>query len=182
MPFRLISGVFISDTSALKKEYRCESRTLKLSLSSDDYGRFFPAAVKKLTEPVFFFLEIPGDNDRMLTYYLDNCTSPVAQAILKRYGGILYNDGVIRWGFGSHKTDDEIYMQEYQTLQIYSKNPQPYEKLLQDIGYVKNEKAVLAWSVLSESNVGECVNVESDGETYVDMVNNLIDAGMYPAK
>lgn len=177
--FKLIAGVYIPDTSALKKEYRLKKTGITLSLSAEDYRRFFSEALKLLSEPVFFFLEIPSDDDSMRTYYLDNCTGSVAQAILKRYGGILFADGVIRFGFGSHRTSDEIYMQEYQTLSIYSKEIRRYEELLSNIGYAKNDSAVLTWDILSEKNPGECVNVESDDEGYPEMVNNLIDVGMY---
>ena len=180
--FKLIAGVSIPDTTALKREYRLQKSKLTLTLSADDYRNFFVQTVKKLAEPVFFFLEIPDDNDAVRTYYLDNCTAPVAQAILKRYGGILYADGVIKFGFGSHKTDDEIYMQEYQTVTIYSERIGGYEKMIQKLGYQRNDKALTAWDIISEKNPGECVNVDVDEESYFDMVNNLVDVGMYPAE
>lgn len=180
--FRLIPGVYIPDVSGVTKEYREQKSKLFLSLSAEDYRKFFSGAVNKLCEPVFFFVEIPSDNDSLRTYYLDNCTIPVAQAILKRYGGILFSDGVIKFGFGSHRTGDEIYMQEYQTLTVFSERLEPYKKILAELGYSENKKAVLTWDVLSEENVGECVNVESDDETYAEMINNLIDVGMYPAE
>ena len=179
--FRLIAGVSIPDTTDLAREYRLQKNKITLSLSAEDYKNFFTLSVKKLSEPVFFFLEIPADNDTVRTYYLDNCTQPVAQAILKRYGGVLFADGVIRFGFGSHKTDDEIYMQEYQTVTVYSERIGEYEKVIQKLGYQRNNKALTAWDILSEKNPGECVNVDVDDESYMDMLNNLIDVGMYPA-
>lgn len=154
---------------------------MTFSLSAEDYKQFFTRAVKLISEPVFFFVEIPADDDSLRTYYLDNCTASVAQAILKRYGGILFADGVIKFGFGSHSTSDEIYMQEYQTVSVYSERIGEYEKILQSLGYVKNPKAVLTWDVIGEKNIGECVNVEVDDEGYPEMINNLIDVGMYPS-
>ena len=182
MSFRLIPGVYIPDLTGISREYRLAPKKLIFSLSAEDYKPFFNKAVRLLGEKVFFFLEIPGDNDGMRTYYLDNCTSSVAQAILKRYGGILFADGVIRFGFGSHITGDEIYMQEYQTATVCSKNISDYEKVLLALGYRRNDKATLTWDILSEKNVGECVNVDVDDEGYPEMLNNLIDVGMYPAK
>lgn len=180
--FKLLAGVYIPDVSALGREYRVKKSEITLSLSAEDYAKFFREGVKLLSEPVFFFVEIPSDDDKMRTYYLDNCTVEVAQAILKRYGGILFADGVIRFGFGSHSSEDEIYMCEYQTVKIYAKDTLPFEGLLGSLGYKKNNSAVLAWDIICEQNPGECVNVEADGEGYYDMVNNLIDIGMYPAK
>ena len=180
--FSLIPGVYIPDTGALKREYRLQKSKITLTLSAEDYPRFFRGCVDALKEPVFFFIEIPGDNDSYVTYYLDNCTLPVARAILKRYGGILYSDGVIRFGFGSHKTEDEIYMQEYQTATVYSDSIARYEKILGEMGYTRNDKAVLAWDIISSENPGECSNTDSEGESYFDVVNNLTDVGMYRAE
>lgn len=73
-------------------------------------------------------------------------------------------------------------MQEYQTVSIYSEKIGEYEKILQSLGYLKNAKAVLTWDVIGEKNIGECVNVEVDDEGYPEMINNLIDVGMYPAE
>lgn len=180
--FRLIPGVSIPDTSRIKREYKISRGRIYFTISAQDYQGFFSSCVKKLAEPIFFFVEIPDDNGEFRLYYLDNCTEPVAQAILKRYGGILYGDGVIKFGFGSHTSDDEIYMQEYQTLSIYSKDLARYESVLSSLGYVKNKDCVLSWDVIDKDNVGECINVEADDESYIDMINNLIDVGMYPAK
>ncbi len=174
--------MYIPDVSKIKKEYKSKKNKLILSLSGEDYAEFFKKSVKLLKEPVFFFAEIPADNDSTRTYYLDNCTVPVAEAILKRYGGILFADGVIKFGFGSHKTDDEIYMREYQTVSIYSESAEKYEEILAGLGYKSNPKAVLTWDILDEANPGECVNVEVDDEGYPEMINNLIDVGMYAAE
>ena len=84
--------------------------------------------------------------------------------------------------FAGHTDDDEIYMQEYQTLSIYSKDLAKYEQVLSSLGYTKNKDCVLSWDVIDKDNVGECINVEADDESYIDMINNLIDVGMYPAE
>lgn len=180
--FRLIPGISIPDTSRIKREYKISRGRIYFTISAQDYQGFFSSCVKKLEEPVFFFVEIPDDNGEYRLYYLDNCTEPVAQAILKRYSGILFGDGVIKYGFGSHAVDDEIYMQEYQTVSIYSKDLAKYEEVLASLGYVKSKDCVLSWDVIDKDNVGECINVEADDESYIDMINNLIDVGMYPAK
>ncbi len=182
MSFKLIAGVSIPDVSLLKKEYSEQKGKLTLSLSAEDYPRFFREGTKLIREPVFFFVEIPDNDDSTRLYYLDNCSADVIQAILKTYGHILYSDGVIKFGFGSNVADEEIYMQDYQTLSIYAPDLAPYKSLLDSMGYAQNKSAKLTWDVLSESNTGECTCIESDEETYVDMINNLIDVGMYPAQ
>ena len=167
-----VQGVSIPDVSAVKKEYRLYKNELTLSLSAEDYKKFFTDAVGIIGEPVFFFIEIPADDDSMRLYYLDNCTVPVARAIIKRYGDILFSDGVIRFGFGGNKSSEEV----------YTERAGEYEKLLSSLGYSRNPKAVLTWDIIGEKNAAECVNVDADGEGYADIVNNLIDIGMYPAE
>lgn len=180
--FNLIAGVSIADTSMLKKEYKVTKGRIYLSLSAEDYPKFWRECVKCLGDGVFFFIEIPDGNNDTRLYYLDNCTQSVGQAILKRYGSILYADGIIRYGFGSHTKDDEIYMSDYQTVSIYSDELIEYEKILEKIGYTKSKSATLAWDILSESNPGEGTCIEADEESYIDLINNLIDIGMYPAE
>lgn len=178
--FSLIQGVSVKNYSDILFEYRILENNLICSLSSFDYKSFFTQAVSKLKEPVFFFIEAPeGDSDEYSTYYLDNCTQSVAKAILKRYGDILFSDGIIRFGFGSHKTEEEIYMQEFQQLSIYSKNLSPFEEILKKLGYKRNDSALTLWDVMSEENPGsrECVECEDEG--YPEIIENLTDIGMY---
>ena len=83
---KLIHGVSVDDTQALRKEYRLDGETIELTLSAEDYKEFFKQAVRLLPEPVFFFLEIRREDDEegYERYYLDNCTIPVAEGILDR--------------------------------------------------------------------------------------------------
>lgn len=178
----LIQGVSVENISGVNREYKCCADAIELTLSAQDYKMFFARAVELLEEPVFFFLEIPEDGkENYETYYLDNCTVPVAKAILERYSGILFCDGVIRFGFGSHKTDAEIYMQELQLVRIYSKRHNEFISLLEELGYRKNDKTVSIYELISDTN--ECVtaSVESDGECFKDIIENLSELGMYKA-
>lgn len=178
--FSLIQGVSIKNYSDIQCEYRLSDENIICSLSSADYKSFFMQAVSGLKEPVFFFIEIPeDDSDEYSTYYLDNCTVPVAKAILKRYGDILFSDGIIRFGFGSHSSEDEIYMQDWQQLSVYSKNLSPFEEILRKLGYKRNDSALTLWDIMSEENPGmrECVECEDEG--YPEIIENLTALGLY---
>jgi len=141
--------------------------------------------IEKLAEPIFFFLELPdSERDGYKTYYLDNCTKEVALAIMKRYGTVLVNDGVSRFGFGSHKNDEEIYFTDYQEFQIYSRNPKKLEKLFDRLGIdvVGEDEVVTLWDLINEDNAGCISCVEADGETVFDIPENLKSEGMYEAE
>lgn len=177
--FELIPGVYIASTDGVERSYRAEEGRIVLALSSKSYQKLFPAAVKCLNEPLFFFLEVPSGEDFEL-YYLDNCTLPVILAILKRYSGILYSDGVIRFGFGSHITGDELYMREYQRLEIYSqKGLDNYKKILDGLGYRHDPGTKTLWDIISEDNPISGESVECDDESFKDIIENLAPEGMY---
>lgn len=184
---KLIHGIEFSEADKLKAEFKQDGDSLVLTLSAEDYSAFFPKAAGALSEPLFFFAELPAEESgdasgEYKTYYLDNCTLPVIRAILKRYGGILYSDGVLRFGFGSHKSGDEVYMQEYQQLSVYSQNIGTFKKILSDMGYSENPAALTLWDIISEDSPISGESVECDGETAADMIDNLRELGLYEAE
>ena len=101
---------------------------------------------------------------------------------MKRYGGILFSDGVIRFGFGSHTAEEEIFMQEYQLLSIYSGTLQKFAKLVEKLGYTKTDQLTTAWDILNEENVGKCESVDFEDESYLDIIEQLQELGLYKAE
>lgn len=85
-------------------------------------------------EPLFFILELPVSIDREKVvakniikeshkdvYYIDGCSREECLALLIRYGDLLVNDGLSKFGFGGHKSHDEIMLDSYNVVTIYSK-------------------------------------------------------------
>ncbi len=180
---KLIHGIEFSEADKLKAEFKADGENLTLTLSAEDYPAFFQKAVQALAEPIFFFAELPAaEGEEYKTYYLDNCTLPVIKAILKRYGGILYSDGVLRFGFGSNKGGDEVYMQEYQQLSVYSGNISAFKKIISELGYCENPDALTLWDIISEQSPISGESVECEGETAADMIDNLRELGLYQAE
>ncbi len=183
--FSLCQGVYAEGTEGLKSSYRLLEQGAEGLLSADAIADCARGFIKMIAEPVFFFLELPEDMDgdgKYSLYYLDNCTKAVAEAIMKRYGELLVNDGAARFGFGSNKTDEEIYFTDYQEFSIYTKRTAAMEKLLASVGAVKTDKPDSIWELLSEENQGSLSVVEIEGETVFDIPDNLKQAGMYKAE
>ena len=189
--FILKEGISICDTKDCESCFCVKNQeNLVLSLSADKLREFTDKALKLLKAPVFFFAEIPcteseekelGGGLHRNVYYLDNCTCEVCQAILKRYGDLLFSDGLIQFGFGSHIDNSEIYLQKYQVISIYSPDISPFEKLTEQLDIKKSEDFKTLWSVIGKENPGECFLVEANGETIYDMIENLTEAGLYKA-
>ena len=136
------------------------------------------SVVKELYEPMFFFLELPcrNDEDAFDLYYLE-CTKPVAEAIIKRYGDLLINDGISRFGFGSHKTGDEIYFHLFQRVFLFTESTEKYEKILKALEISDDPANTVADNF--DPDMDEVMPVELDGETVYDAVENLKSAGLY---
>ena len=183
--FELCQGVSVGGYEKLRSCCCVKGENISGILSCDVIGKTACGFIEKLAEPVFFFLELPDeDSGEYKTYYLDNCTKEVALAIMKRYGTVLVNDGVSRFGFGSHKNDEEIYFTDYQEFQIYSPNPKKLMKLFDRLGIsvVEENEMTTLWDLINENNAG-CVScVEADGETVFDIPKNLKSEGMYEAE
>ena len=193
MDFQLPIGIYIENTDGLCNAYERKSGELSAVLSAELLEDFLYSYLKLIDEPIFFFLELPcsdaeekelGETDgyHYKLYYLDNCTREVAGAILKCYGSMLVNDGLCRFGFGSNDSDDEVYIQSYKVIGVFSESESVLDKtaaVLERLGAVKKESIVTPWDLLSKDNVGECVCIDEEGFTVYDIPKLLEEVGMY---
>lgn len=190
--FNLVQGTIVNDVGQTVSAYCINNSSIVATLSAESLYDFLMDSIKLLSEPVFFFAEIPlneseekslrkSDSDpfHYQIYYLDNCTTEVASAIVKRYGELLINDGLVRFGFGSHKTGDEIYFKKYQVIDIYGQKAEDYASCLEKHGAEKQTDLKTLWDCFSDDNPGRSVSVELNGESIYDMVESLTDAGLY---
>lgn len=177
-PFVVTQGLILSDTNGVGEFFENIPDGYAVYPSAFKMKALAESFIDKISEPMFFFLELPKEEETLKydVYYLE-CTKPVAKAILKRYGELLINDGVSRFGFGSHKNDEEIYFSSLQTVYIYTKREGEFEGILKSLE-ISNEKKLSAADKFDPEN-DDITLVEIDGETVFDIVENLKDAGLY---
>lgn len=193
MAFQLVQGINVDNIGNVHSAYFADNNGICAVLSADVVGDIVSELTEKLCGPVFFFLEIPcsSEEEKQLRknkndpyhykiYYLDNCTIPVAKAIMERYGELLINDGVSRFGFGSHESEEEIYCKDYQTVSVYG-NTDRFKSVFDEMNIPAQAEIKTLWDVLSDDNIGTCSTVEINGETVNDIAENLKDEGMYLA-
>ncbi len=185
--FDLPEGVSIEDTSALKNAYsQGDEGCLSALLSADRLEEFLHGFTELIPGPVFFFLELPvGNDDEFELYYLDNCTPPVISTLISEYGSLLINDGLCRFGFGGNESGDELYVQRYKVMSIYSPDKarlSQAEKLLRKLGAGKQDELLTPWDIISPENTAVCASVEEDGISVFDLPEMLAKAGMYRAE
>lgn len=187
--FILKEGIYIPDAKGAESCFCiADSENIMASVSCEKLCELTKKAVKKLKGPLFFFAEVPcveaeekalGGGLHRNVYYLDNCTAEVCLAIIKRYGDLLFADGLLEFGFGSLDDNSEIYLRKYQVVNIYSPQIKSFEEIFTGLGIKKTSEALTLWDIISQENPGECVLVEANGETIYDMIENLYDAGLY---
>lgn len=190
-PLKLALGYEIDCLDGIHEGYRTDDMNITANVNPDNMYNCMRDMISILPEPVFFFIEVPCDEKEEQTlkddsgcfhkkvYYLDNCNHKVARAILKRYGELLFNDGLVTFGFGSHNSDNEIYIKKYNVFSVYSDNIKEYARIFENnnIKAFKNLRTV--WDIITEDNAGTCTLIDYNGENIFDIVLNLTDAGLY---
>ena len=146
-------------------------------------------------EPLFFILELPVSIDREKViakniikeshkdvYYIDGCSREECLALLIRYGDLLVNDGLSKFGFGGHKSHDEIMLDSYNVVTIYSKELSKFNDFFESHNIQFVEELVTAWKTFSKTSPGISEIYESNGKTVYDLPEELAEWGIYLAE
>ena len=146
-------------------------------------------------EPLFFILELPVSIDREKViakniikeshkdvYYIDGCSREECLALLIRYGDLLINDGLSKFGFGGHKSHDEIMLDSYNVVTIYSKELSSFNDFFEPYNIQFVEELVTAWKTFSKTSPGISEIYESNGKTVYDLPTELSEWGIYLAE
>ena len=143
-------------------------------------------------EPLFFILELPVSIDREKeiamnelhkdVYYIDDCSIEECLVLLIRYGDLLVNDGLSKFGFGGHKSHDEIMLDSYNVVTIYSKELSKFYDFFEPHNIQFVEELVTASETFSETSPGISEIYESNGKTVYDLPEELAEWGMYLAE
>jgi len=146
-------------------------------------------------EPLFFILELSVSIDREKViakniikeshkdvYYIDGCSREECLALLIRYGDLLVNDGLSKFGFGGHKSHDEIMLDSYNVVTIYSKELSKFNDFFEAHNIQFVEELVTAWKTFSKTSPGISEIYESNGKTVYDLPEELAEWGIYLAE
>ena len=115
-------------------------------------------------------------------YYIDNCSREEFLVLLIRYGDLLVNDGLSKFGFGGHKSHDEIMLDSYNVVTIYSKELSKFNDFFEPHNIQFVEELVTAWKTLSKTSPGISEIYESNGKTVYDLPEELAEWGIYLAE
>ena len=145
-------------------------------------------------EPLFFILEFPSKYDEIKMskisdkklykdiYYIDGCTQKKALDILDRIYKLLINDGLCSFGFGCHLSNDEIMVNKYNIVTIFSKNLDRFNGFFEQYGMNKMEPFITAYDTFSQEYSGKSESIITDGKSIYDIPKLLADYGIYFAE
>ena len=146
-------------------------------------------------EPLFFILELPVSIDREKViakniikeshkdvYYIDGCSREECLVLLIRYGDLLINDGLSKFGFGGHKSHDEIMLDSYNVVTIYSEELSKFNDFFEPHNIQFVEELVTAWKTFSKTSPGISEIYESNEKTVYDSPEELAEWGIYLAE
>ena len=175
--FQTAAGVRVPYPEQLSEQFQQDGDTLTANLSFEKLADFVRAYYAELDEPLF--LAIHPDADDNEVWYLDNMTKKQLTMILDGYGELLYQDGLSAFAIGSLATEEELFVQKYKVLSIYSPRIGRFAKLLERFGVTRTDRLVTAWDTFSKEHPGEAQRLEIAGQTVPDMIRELQKIGMY---
>ena len=177
--FQTAAGVTVPYPEKLSEQYVQDGNTITLNLSFEKLADFVHSFYAELDEPLFLAVHPDAESDEV--WYLDGMTKKQLTMILDGYGELLYQDGLSAFAIGSLRTEEELFVQKYKVLSIYSETVQRFEKLLARYDVTRTTGLVTAWDTFSEAHPGSAERLEIAGQTIPDMIKELEKIGMYKA-
>lgn len=189
-------GYTVCEPERLKEEYEVTNDvSIMANVDVDKVKEVFQHFIVIHEEPLFFILELPvsGDREQEIApgilrethkdvYYIDGCTQDECLVLLERYGELLINDGINRFGFGGHNSHDEIMLGRYNVVEIYSRNLSAFDSFFEAHGIFRAENIVTAWDTFTRDTPGQSERYDYNGKSVYDLPEELKDWGIYLAE
>lgn len=188
----MTKGFFVPQVDRLSEQYQKGETTLLANVNASKIEEVFRHFICMQEERLFFILELPAsetderklrksDTDPMHKdiYYIDGLTDEQALTLLIRYGELLINDGISRFGFGVQDGNAEIMRDKYNVITLWTNDSDKYEGFFEAHGIPLVEKCITAWDTFSEAAPGEAGRVDVNGMNVFDLPDELKDWGIY---
>lgn len=192
---KLRKGCKVPSAEKLSEGYTYNSSYFKANVGADKIKSLILHFISIHDEPLFFILELPSrlDSETVIrpgviaarhkdVYYLDGGTREEAASLLEWLSALLINDGMCSFGFGCHRTRDEIMVGKYNVVLLYTRNEKSYDGFFEEHGIYRVENLLTAWDTFTKECPGESFRVDTDGKSVYDIPDMLKDYGLYFAE
>ena len=192
--FQTAPGVTIPFPEKIQEQFQVyEGQSIQADISFEKLKFLLTEFYQSLPEPLFFVLQLPLSiqEERQLGYdkilhqevcYLDGQTRDQIDSILNLYGQILLEDGISQFAIASHSNDEEIFIQKYKLINVYSPSPRRFIPLLQRYGLTETDHLFTVWDTFSQETPGKCRRISIEGLDAYGIAECLKKKGMYRAK
>lgn len=193
--FNTAAGVNIPFPDKIEEKYELSAKRILCNISFEKLKQLLGDFVCGLVEPLFLVIELPlklDEEEKLRTsqkdvfhkevLYLDGQKKKQIDTLLDQYGELLLNDGMSSFGVASHVTGDEILIQKYKVVAIYSGEITKYCALMNRYGIVQTDNLVTVWNTFSHEHPGTCELVSINGLSVYDIVEELKKQGMYSSE
>ena len=183
--FQTAPGVTIPFPDKILEEYQIfKGESICANVSYEKLLALITDFYRALPEPLFLVMQLPLsiDEENKMGFeeilhqevlYLDGQTQSQIDTIMTSYGQLLLSDGLSQFAIASHKSHEEIFIQKYKVVSIYSESPERYAVLLTKYGLHKTDQLITAWDTFSQDYPGECRRICIDGLDTYDVADIL---------
>lgn len=191
----MVKGCRINDPSLLYEGYEPTDSGFMANVNADKLQSVFESFILLHNEYCFVILEVPTNakEESALTsggtqpfhkdvYYLDGLSPERAVAFLRVYGEWLVHDGMSSFGIGIHSGANEIVLDKYNVVTVYTKTPQKYSGFFEAQGIYEVRDLKTAWDYFTHDKPGDTFLYEYKGKNIYDLVEHLKQYGLYFAE
>lgn len=191
----LVQGCKVPNAELLSEQYQITANGFLANVNAEKIEEVFQHFIVMQDALLFFILELPtpadvedalrtSDADPMHKdiYYIDGLSRDEAFALMFRYGSLLINDGISRFGFGVQDNSAELMLDKYNLVTLWTEQAEKYHDFFAMHNIPQAEECLTAWDTFSESDPGECTRIEQDGKNVYDLVPELSEWGIYLAE
>ena len=188
-------GVKIPFPERIHEKYIIGKDYIRFNISFEKLEPLFRDFLDGLPEPLFLIVQVPlnqkeenqlrqGEERKIHSevLYLDGQTKQQITETIDTFGPILFNDGMSRFGVASHSTGDEIFIEKYKIVDIYSKAIDRYVFLMNKYRIERTHSLITPWDTFSREHPGRCSKITMNHMDIYDVVEKLKERGMYRDK
>lgn len=192
---KMVKGCKIEDPSILYEGYKQIESGFLANVNADKISLLLENFILLHNKHCFIIIEVPtnakeeavlrSDGSQHLhkdVYYLDGLTPERAVEFLQVFGEWFIHDGMSNFGIGIHSGDNEIVLDKYNIVTIYTKSFPKYDHFFETLGIDEVSDLKTAWDYFTYDTPGDSFLFEHRGKNIYDLVEHLKQYGLYFAE
>jgi len=188
----MIKGCRIYDPSVLHEGYEKTETGFVANVNAEKIQSLVERFIMLHDERCFAILEVPTNAKEEPApgrcpfhkdvYYLDGLSPTKAVEFLQTFGQWLVHDGLSSFGIGIHSGGNEILVEKYNIVTVYTKTPEKYGGFFEACGIPQTPELKTAWDYFTQDTPGDSFLYEHEGIDIYELIEHLKQYGLYFAE